>query len=327
MTQYDWLDDAGDEPNNLRSARKGYSKASKGSHGLKQGLVQATIIATFGRHCLAHDAEHKLWQVFTKKGKKHEVAVGDHIVLSPNGEQQAWVEEITPRRNLVYRSDEFKSKLFAANLDRVLLVLAESPPYSNDLVCRTVVACAVENIPLLIIFNKTDLVENLPAALEKLSHLLPQHTEVLPISLRTAPDEARTELHALLNNSTTLVLGQSGMGKSTLVNLLVPDAAIATAEISTALNTGKHTTTATQMHWLPEGGAIIDSPGFQIFGLAHLNEQQVHNAFEDIMELSTHCRFNNCRHNQEPDCAVRQAVSDGVVSESRLGLFIELLRP
>ncbi len=284
----------------------------------------ARVVATFGRHSVAQDATGKRWQVFSR-GKKVEVAVGDYIQMRPSGQEQAWIEQITERRNLVYRSDEFRSKTFAANLDQVILVLAISPPYSPALVCRTVVACEISEVPLIVLLNKTDLIDNLAQEIARLRVWVPDHVLIKPVSLTEGNQQIAEALRSLTHDKTSLVLGQSGMGKSTLVNLLVPNAQVATAGISEALNSGKHTTTATLMHRLPSGGAIIDSPGFQAFGLAHLSEGDIHTAFADITELAQTCRFHNCQHQQEPDCAVQSAIEQGLLSQDRLALFHELL--
>ena len=324
----DWMDELNenDEPVQSRSARQ-TSKLKKNKVEITQTgnpCEQATVIASFGRHCVARDTHGKQWQVFGK-GKKTDVAVGDAIRIEPSGEEQAWIADIGERRNLVYRSDEFRTKQFAANLDQVMLVLSVSPPYSPALVCRTVVACQVANIPLVVLLNKTDLIENIAQETERLRTWVPKQTEIKPLCLHNNSMRQRAQLLDLTQDKSTLVLGQSGMGKSTLVNLLVPSAQAATAGISTALNSGKHTTTTTLMHDLPEGGHIIDSPGFQAFGLAHLTQAEIQSAFPDIADYALECRFSNCLHQQEPGCSVMAAVDGGVLSADRLNLYQQLL--
>ena len=258
-------------------------------------------------------------------GKRREVAVGDEIIILPSGDMQAWVEDIQPRKNLVYRSDALKSKMFAANLDGVLLMLAISPPYSPELLGRTLTACKHAEVPLTILFNKVDILEGDSETLEAVEQELFEITlgEVPThyISVTERPSETETLLRPLLEGKRTLILGQSGMGKSTLINLLIPGALAATNEISMALNAGKHTTTHTQMHFGVQGLELIDSPGFQAFGLHHLNESDFLNAFTDIRDEGNKCRFANCQHKREPDCAVKNGLEDGTLSPARYELY------
>lgn len=287
---------------------------------------QANVIASYGRHFLAQDEQGTVWQIYGK-GKRREVAVGDCVRIQPSGDKQAWVEAIMERRNLLYRSDELKSKMFAANVDLVLLVLAVSPPYSPELLGRTWVACNHEDIPLHIVFNKADLLDEADRVEleEALNEITLGDAPVHWISATEAPEQTKQSLTPLLRNKRTLILGQSGMGKSTLINLLIPEALVATNDISLALNAGKHTTTHTQLHSGADGMALIDSPGFQAFGLHHLDESDLLRVFDDIAKEGMRCRFANCKHIHEPDCAVKEALAEGTLSETRFELF-SLLR-
>ncbi len=287
-------------------------------------MLNALVVASYGRHFLARDPSGAIWQVYGK-GKRREVAVGDEIKILPSGDMQAWVEDIQTRKNLVYRSDALKSKMFAANLDGVLLMLAISPPYSPELLGRTLTACKHAEVPLTILFNKIDILEGDSETLEAVEQELFEITlgEVPThyISVTDRPSETEMLLRPLLEGKRTLILGQSGMGKSTLINLLIPGALAATNEISMALNAGKHTTTHTQMHFGEEGLELIDSPGFQAFGLHHLSETDLLNAFTDIRDEGNKCRFANCQHKREPDCAVKNGLEDGTLSPARYELY------
>lgn len=276
---------------------------------------------------MARHDDGSLWQVFSRS-KKQEMAVGDRVMLEPSSADQAWVAGIETRRNLLFRSDEHRTKTFAANLDQIALVVAPSPPLSPELVLRTWVASRAADIPLLLIINKTDLLT--PG--ERLDHsvlaLLPvdpgEAPQCLSVSLTADPDTARNTLLAHLAGKTSLVLGQSGMGKSTLVNLLVPEAQAQTGEISAALNAGRHTTTHTRLHDLPGGGALVDSPGFQAFGLSHLSAAELDSVFGWLLKDGSNCRFYNCKHVNEPGCGVIAAEAAGVLNPAWRAFYLAL---
>lgn len=296
--------------------------------GKKPGQTAcATVISAHGRHVIARHDDGSLWQVFSR-GKKQETAVGDRVMLEPSASEQAWVAGIEPRRNLLYRSDEQRTKLFAANLDLVVLVLAPSPPLSPELVLRTWVACRAADIPLLLVINKTDLLNSNERLDLQVLHLLPvdqaDAPQTLNISLLDKPQEALTALTGQLQGKVSLVLGQSGMGKSTLVNLMVPDARAQTGEISEALNSGRHTTTHTRMHMLPGGGALVDSPGFQAFGLSHLKADTLDQVFEWMLRERANCRFYNCKHVNEPGCGVIAAENAGRLDPAWRAFYLSL---
>jgi ribosome biogenesis GTPase len=287
--------------------------------------AQGLVVAAHGRHyVVAPDGAGTLLQCFPR-GKRSEVAVGDRVIYEAASADQGVIVEIGERRNLLYRSDQYKSKLFAANLDQLLIVLATEPYFSEDLLGRALIAAEVNALKPLIVLNKTDVEAALPAARARLAPYRALGYELLELSIKTRPDAAREALGAHLHDHATLLLGQSGMGKSTLVNLIVPDADAATREISTALNSGRHTTTFTRLYPLPGGGALIDSPGFQEFGLYHLTEGQLERAFPEFRPLLPHCRFYNCHHLHEPGCAILEAIADGRVSSERHALYAQLV--
>jgi len=277
---------------------------------------------------LAEDGSPML-QCFPR-GKRSEVAVGDRVIYEPTSADQGVIVEIGERRNLLYRSDQYKSKLFAANLDQLLIVLATEPHFSEDLLGRALVAAEANELKPLIVLNKIDVEAELAHARARLERYTALGYTVVEVSIKTQPEAARAALIEHLHAHSTLLLGQSGMGKSTLVNLLIPNAEVATREISTALNSGRHTTTFTRLYPLPDspdgvGGALIDSPGFQEFGLHHLTEGRLERAFPEFRPLLANCRFYNCHHLHEPGCAILEAVADGRIRRERHALYAQLV--
>ena len=285
--------------------------------------LKGTIIAAHGRHYLA-DADGVKLQCVTR-GKKTNVAVGDIVHLKKTSEDQAVIERIADRSTLLYRSDQYKSKLLAANISRLFIVVATEPSFADDLVSRALVACEAAGIEAHLILNKIDVEDNLPRARERVAVYAALGYPVHEVSARTRPEETVATLMPLLEGHSSIFIGQSGMGKSSLINLLVPDADIAVREISEALDTGKHTTTFTRLYWLANGASIIDSPGFQEFGLYHLTEGMLERAFIEFKPYLGGCKYYNCRHLAEPQCAVLGAVADGKIAKMRHELYAQLL--
>jgi ribosome biogenesis GTPase len=285
--------------------------------------LSGTIIAAHGRHYLA-DVDGEKFQCVTR-GKKTNVAVGDIVHLVQTSNDQAVIEKIAERTTLLYRSDQYKSKLLAANITRLFIVIATEPGFADDLVSRSLVAAEAAGIEAHLILNKTDVEELLPRARERAGVYAALGYPVHEVSARANPEHALATLQPLLAGQSSIFIGQSGMGKSSLINLLVPDADIAVREISAALDTGKHTTTFTRLYWLPDGSAIIDSPGFQEFGLYHLSEGMLERAFVEFKPYLGGCKYYNCRHLAEPQCAVLTAVAEGKIARHRHELYGQLL--
>jgi ribosome biogenesis GTPase len=282
-----------------------------------------TVIAAHGRHYLVQTGDEKLQCV--TRGKKSDVAVGDIVELKRTSPNQAVIESIHERRTLLYRSDQYKSKLLSANLTQLFIVVATEPGYSDDLVSRALVAAEAGGIAPHIILNKIDVADLLPKTRERLGMYTRIGYPIHEVSARKDPEHTCATLQPLLEGQSTILIGQSGMGKSSLINLLVPDAELATREISAALDSGKHTTTFTRLFTLNERSSIIDSPGFQEFGLYHLSEGMLERAFREFGPHLGHCKFYNCHHLTEPGCAVLSAVESGEVAPLRHALYQQLV--
>lgn len=290
---------------------------------MTKNVIHAQIIAAHGRHYLASTGTEMLHCV--TRGKKSDVAVGDSVNVMPTAKGQAVIESIQERRSLLYRSDQYKSKLLAANVDQLFIVLATEPGFSDDLISRALVAAEAADIKAHLILNKIDIASQLEKARQRADFYASLGYPVHEISAIAFPDKTISALKPMINGHRTILIGQSGMGKSTIVNLLVPGADIATREISTVLNSGKHTTTFTRMYLLDENTALIDSPGFQEFGLYHLTEGMLERAFREFRPYLGHCRFYNCHHLSEPGCAILDAVGKGEISPMRHDLYRQLV--
>lgn len=284
---------------------------------------QGRVIAAHGRHYrVAIDGTKEVRHCYTR-GKKTGLAVGDQVQVLPEGQQEGVITDILPRRNLFYRSDAQRSKLFAANIDQLLLVLAPEPVYSDDLLGRALVAASSAGIATQIVLNKADL----PSMAETRARLAATEALGIPVISLCALDagQVHRDLLPVLQGRCTLLLGQSGMGKSTLLNALVPDAQAATQMHSEALGTGRHTTTHTRLYPLPGGGDLIDSPGFQAFGLQHLSPHEIEQGFPEFAPAIAECRFYNCTHRHEPGCGVLAAITNGEISADRHALYKRIL--
>lgn len=289
-------------------------------------LQPARIVAAFGRSYLA-DAGGEEPLPCVARGKRSEAVCGDHVLLSLEHDP-AVIESILPRRNALWRQDAWRSKVFAANLDLVLVVTAPEPTPNLELVGRAFIAAQAEGIPSALVLNKCEL----PSAAwlrEQLQPLQAAGYPLIEISAKQAPAQAAQTLGALLDGRTGMLIGASGVGKSTLANALVPGLRAHTQTISSALNAGRHTTTATRLYRLPglqPNSALLDSPGFQLFGLNQLSVSQLQHALPELSRLNGDCRFNNCTHRQEPGCAVRAAVDNGALPASRYALYLRVLQ-
>ena len=288
-----------------------------------QALAVARVVAAHGRHAFIETAEGKRVQCHLR-GRKTDLVVGDLVRWQDAGDEGV-IEEVEPRRNLLFRQDEWRTKSFAANLDQILMLVAGEPVFSESQLTRALIAAASADIPAHIGLNKIDK----PSALQARERLLPYRAmgvQVLEFALKADPAAAMALLLPQLQGKITLVLGPSGTGKSTLINLLVPHAQAQVGEISQALNSGRHTTTSTLWYWLDaqRSGALIDSPGFQEFGLRHIEPALLAGLMPDLHAQMGHCRFSNCTHRHEPGCGVMAAVERGDIAPQRYRLYAQI---
>ncbi len=293
-----------------------------------QALNHGLIVANYGRHFLVEATDGKRL-ICHSRGKKSLGLVGDRVLWQSSGDEGT-IEKIEKRRNVFYRQDQIRTKSFAANLDQILILIAARPEFSSKQLSRALIAAEAERITPIIGLNKSDLTEPFALAWAWLKPYRQMHYGVLPLSLKQSGSVDRAILLKLLAGKTTLILGPSGAGKSTLINLLAPGALAQTSEISQALNSGKHTTTSTTWYWVDndKATAVIDSPGFQEFGLNHINPAQLATYMPDLKAHAPDCKFYNCSHLHEPGCAVMAAIESDAnpcgISANRYQIYSDL---
>jgi ribosome biogenesis GTPase / thiamine phosphate phosphatase len=290
----------------------------------------ATVIAVYGRQYLVRDAKGKQHRV-ASLGRQSAIAVGDEVQLRDADSANVVLQKVVERRNILFRSDAFKEKLLASNIDQVLVVISGKPLFSEEHLMRAAIAADCADIPLILVCNKSDLPETQGRARERTAIWAGLGYQVVEISVKAFPDATIAAMRPLVSGKRSLLIGQSGMGKSSLLNLLIPAAQQHTREISLALNTGKQTTTFTQAFPLEggpcgeQGGELIDSPGFQEFGLHHVSRSQLQHALPELHARLGQCKYNNCTHTQEPGCAITSARDSGEIDATRYDIYARIL--
>lgn len=257
------------------------------------------------------------------------IAVGDRVCIVPNAEGTAFITEIEDRKNYIIRRASNLSKqshIIAANVDACMLVVTVNyPETSTTFIDRFLASAEAYRVPVNLVFNKVDLYSE--DELRYLDGLVNLYTHIgYPCyRISAANGEGVDALKKDLQGKITLFSGHSGVGKSTLINYLLPDQQLKTGEISSVHNKGMHTTTFSEMYPLGENGYIIDTPGIKGFGTFDMKDEEVGHYFKEIFEFSARCKYGNCTHRHEPGCAVREAVENHYISQSRYNSYLNIL--
>lgn len=280
--------------------------------------IRGLITAAYGRRFLVECADGTTRDCVTR-GKRTDYACGDDVAVAVQNDSQGVINDCAPRRSLLYRSDQWKQKLIAANVTQAVVVVAPVPSFDLNVLDCCLAACAHADIKVLIVMNKAELPEAGTS-----EPVLAQYVALGYALLKLVARDSIEPLRPLLSAERSVLVGESGMGKSTILNQLLPLAAAHTREVSAALGTGKHTTTHARLHHLDERSDLIDTPGVQAFGVHHLGVTDLAAAFIEFRPLLGQCRFRDCRHLAEPGCALSAAEAAGTVSARRLASYRRL---
>ena len=275
--------------------------------------------------------ESKIKGNFRLKGIRstNPVAVGDRVELIVNQEGTAFITAIDDRRNYIIRKSQNLSKqshIIAANVDQAFLIVTINyPQTSTTFIDRFLASAEAYRVPVILVFNKTDLLDEDERRYQQMMMTLYENIGYQCIAISAENGTGVEVLESLLQGKTTVLSGNSGVGKSTLINRLIPGASLRTAEISDAHNTGQHTTTFSEMIELPGGGYLIDTPGIKGFGTFDMEPEELTSYFKEIFRFSKDCRFSNCTHTHEPGCAVLQALENHYIAQSRYQSYLSMM--
>jgi ribosome biogenesis GTPase len=281
------------------------------------------VVVRHGKQCLIADEQYQLTDCAIRANIGQPVC-GDHVVWH-RSESHGVVSAILPRRSLLARPDySGRKKPLAANLDRLIIVIAPRPEPSPYLIDQYLITAEVIGLQAVIALNKIDLLDDQTQTfVDGLDHYATIGYPLIHISARQARGLEPLEQH--LKEGCSILVGQSGVGKSSLLNALLPDREVQIGRLSDATGLGRHTTSAATLYELPENGQLIDSPGVRSFRLSELSREQLEQGFREFAPFLGNCRFSNCHHHQEPDCALKQAVEEGKIHPDRLENFRHML--
>jgi ribosome biogenesis GTPase len=297
------------------------NKSSDNSEDLLDNAGEAQtglVITRYGQHLLVEAESGELYQCTGRRNIELSVA-GDQVIFQTIGNDEGVVTALLERDNLLRRSQ----KVIAANIDQLWLVVAIEPHYQFELIDRYLVVAENSELPINIVVNKIELSQNMSQTKHDFSMYESAGYSVHYLSVEEQTNIA--ELKALLNDKTHIFLGQSGVGKSSLINELIPDLNLRVNEISTKSKLGKHTTTNTTLYHIPSGGDLIDSPGVREFQLDDLTDKEILSGFREFKPFIGQCKFRNCAHINEPNCAIKQAVESGEIHTQRYQNYLNLI--
>lgn len=311
----------------LHRARSKTQKAEALIRDHKTGPEQVgRIVAHYGANLDVEDEQQQVRHCLVRANLPRLVC-GDSVIWQSTGNDMGVVTSLVPRRSLLARPDyQGKLKPVAANIDQILIVSAPKPGIDEDMINRYLVAAELTQIKPVIVINKIDLLK------DSQQHSLAEQLDIYQqigypvIYTSTRQHHGLDNLIAELEGKTSIFVGQSGVGKSSLINTFIPDVDIRVGELSRATGLGKHTTSVTALYHLEKGGDIIDSPGVREFGLGNVNPEQLAEGFVDFKPLLGSCKFKDCKHLQEPDCAIKTAIEEGKIFKQRYESFQRLVK-
>jgi ribosome biogenesis GTPase len=284
------------------------------------------VIVNYSKHQLVEDTEGGLHRCVARRGLP-QIVCGDKVQWLPTGDATGVIEAIMPRRSVLLRAAGNNAlRPLVANIDQIIIEAALEPALDSFLIDKYTVAAELAHTEPLIVINKADLLQ--PAERSRVEQLMHEYQAIGYTTLLTST-LLNTGLEAFMDclaNRTSILVGQSGVGKSSLVKRLLPDHDITVGKLSAASGLGRHTTTATTLYHLPQGGMLIDSPGVRDFRLGAVPAGELAQGFREFLPYLGHCKFNDCRHLTEPGCAVAAALAEGHISERRMASYRLLLQ-